>query len=114
MLSAQKENPVKKNFYQSVNLYLKEFGISSTEEEIRSMKPMPFKKIVKEKYKEAAFQYLSDKQIAGKKEKYIKYFSLHKVITCLSVFPFKRGKYSTKVLKSVGECLTSSNIIIYN
>ena len=76
MLSAQKENPVKNDFYQSVNLYIQEFGISSTDEEIRSMKPMPFKKIVKEKSKEAAFQYLSDKQSAGKKGKYIKYFGL--------------------------------------
>ena len=40
------------------------------------MKPMSFKKIVKEKSKEAAFLYLSDKQSAGKKGKYIKYFSL--------------------------------------
>ena len=30
------------------------------------------------------------------------------------MFPFEREKYSTKVLKSVIECLTSSNIIIYN
>ena len=31
-----------------------------------------------------------------------------------AVFPFEREKYSTKVLKFVIECLTSSNIIIYN
>ena len=37
----------------------------------------------------------------------------HKIITRLSVFPLEREKYSTKVLKSVIECLTSSNIIIY-
>ena len=61
----QKENPIKNDFYQSVNLYLKDVGISSKYEEIRSMKPMPFKKIVKEKSKEAAFQSLSDKQSAG-------------------------------------------------
>ena len=36
----------------------------------------------------------------------------HKVITCQSVFPFEREKHSTKVLKSVIEWLTSSNITI--
>ena len=40
--------------------------------------------------------------------------TLHKVITCLSVFPFEREKYLPEFLKSVIECLTSSNIIIYN
>ena len=68
MLSAQKENPVKNNFYQSVNLYLKEFGIHSTYEEIRSMKPMPFNKIVKEKSKEAAFQFCLTNRLQGKRE----------------------------------------------
>ena len=38
----------------------------------------------------------------------------HKVITCLSVFPFEREKYLPKVLKSVIECLNLSNIIKYN
>ena len=38
----------------------------------------------------------------------------HKVITCLSVFPFETEKYSTKVLKSVIKCLTTSNLIILN
>ena len=37
----------------------------------------------------------------------------HKVITCLSVFSFEREKYSTKVLTSVIERLTSSNTLIY-
>ena len=37
---------------------------------------MPFEKIVKENSKEAEFQYLSDKQSAWKKGKYIKYFGL--------------------------------------
>ena len=37
----------------------------------------------------------------------------HKVITCLAVFLFERETYSSKVLNSVIECLTSSNIIIY-
>ena len=41
-------------------------------------------------------------------------FGQHKVITCLSVFPFEKEKCSTQVWKSVIECLTSSNIIIYN
>ena len=56
MLSSQKENPLKNNFYQSVNLYLKEFGIKNSDEEIRNMKTNAFKKIVKEKSIKAAFK----------------------------------------------------------
>ena len=36
----------------------------------------------------------------------------HKVITCLSVFSFEGEEYSTEVLKSVKERLTSSNKLI--
>ena len=76
MLMEQTKTPVKNDFYSSVIIFLKEFGITKQIEEIKLMKRKEFKQIVKIQCTKAAFSYLIEKQSSGSKGKTIKYISL--------------------------------------
>ena len=76
MLMEQTKKPVKNDFYSSVIIFLKEFGITKQIEEIKLMKRKEFKQIVKIQCTKAAFSYLIEKQSSGSKGKTIKYISL--------------------------------------
>ena len=75
---AQRDNPIKNNFYQTALTIITELGITETPDEIKCLKRSSFSKIVKEKCTKTAFQYLKHKQEKGSKGSGIKY-------TCLSM-----------------------------
>ena len=78
MLMAQRDNPIKNDFYQTALTIITELGITETPDEIKCLKRSSFSKIVKEKCTKTAFQYLKHKQEKGSKGSGIKY-------TCLSM-----------------------------
>ena len=73
MLEAQISNPVKNDFNETANEILKEFGITLSMNDIKTMKKNVFKSIVKQKCTEAAYEYLVNKQINGSKGREIQY-----------------------------------------
>ena len=76
MLQAQLSNQIKTSFNETANNILFEFNISHSITDIKDIKIGVFKSIVKKKCIKASPEYLVNKQSAGRKRKYIRYFSL--------------------------------------
>ena len=70
------ENPVKNDFVQTCEKYLKALDINHTFKEIAKLSKSSFKKLLKEKSKMAAFKYLKSEQAKQKKIRNIHYSKL--------------------------------------
>ena len=76
MLMAQISNPVKNDFYSTICAILGEVKIEESLEDIKQMTQNQFRKLVKQKCIQAAFQSLVEKQKRGNKGRDIKYSCL--------------------------------------
>ena len=77
VLHAQKEEPIKNDWYSSVMKDLEDFGLDYLDlEDIRCMKKDPFKKLVKEKCQDIALKYLLEDNEGKSKLKNLKYYQL--------------------------------------
>ena len=76
VLEATSENPIKNDFVQVCQRYLKTLNIELSFNEIEKISNLRFKNLVKEKVKSAAFEYLITQQKKQTKILHIQYKSL--------------------------------------
>lgn len=76
VLNATSDNPIKNDFVATCNKYLKKMDIECSFEEIEKMSKYTFKKMLKEKAKVAAFNYLTAQKVKQNKIEDISYSKL--------------------------------------
>ena len=77
VLNAQKEDPIKNDWFSTVTKDLNEFGLDFMNlDDIKTMKKEEFKKLVKEKCREISLAYLLEGNQEKSKMKNLKYYEL--------------------------------------
>ena len=76
VFKATNENSVKNDFVHTFKKYLEKLSINLSFEEIKNMSDFKFKKLLKEKMKISAFEYLKVQQNKQEKIRKIKYEKL--------------------------------------